>query len=209
MINDFFDKVFCINLRSAVDRRAHCERLFKLLGWQVEFIDGFDSSAWPDNGLGMFPGCYGASISHAMCAARAVRDGHPNYLVFEDDLLMVRDIAERLPLFLNAVPNDWGLLYLGWIPWCQHNRTPVNSHIDRVTGMNGAHAFAVNETVYGHYLCHLLNFREHCDTCAAFVQQSCRAYAFNENLISQGGFGSLAFPVNKNIPGPEILKEYL
>lgn len=217
MLNSFFSHIFAINLKRCPERRAHCERIFKLCGWDVEFVEGFDTAGWPDDLQGMHDGAYGACISHMKVVAVAIERGLSNYLVFEDDLLVDKQSPMVLGSYLAAVPKDWDFIYLGWLPWCGHDREQINGSIDRVWGMNGAHAMGVRNTMFVPWLCKLALLKHHCDTAASMLagsmlhqkQGDAKAYCFTRNLITQGGFGSLFWPGNPDIPGPEVLDKYL
>lgn len=216
MLNQFFQHIFAINLPRCPERRAHCERIFKLCGWQVEFVEGFDSGNYPDDGQGMHDGAYGACISHMKVIGMAIERGLDNYLVFEDDILVDKQIEKLLPEYLPHVPTDWDFLYLGWLPWCGHDHFP-GRFADRVWGMNGAHAIGVRNTVYHRWLAKMATLTHHCDTAAAMLagrmlhpqDGDAKAYCLTRNLITQGGFGSLFWPDNPDIPGPEVLEKYL
>lgn len=77
-----------------------------------------------------------------------------NILVLEDDVTFKEDALEKLNFFMQAVPDDWGQIYLGG----QHRRR-VNT-TDRegvVIGMsvNRTHAYALNSPTYTAFYRHI------------------------------------------------------
>ena len=64
--------------------------------------------------------------------------GDDDLLVFEDDCTFCDEFRLRYNLFMNTVPNDWDILYLGVI----HKRIPrpISKEIDRVTWGLSSHA---------------------------------------------------------------------
>lgn len=207
VLNSFFQKIWCVNLKRREDRREHCQRLFKHCGWDVEWVEALDTQDWPRLNF-HHGGAVGASLSHARLVSRAIAEKFGNFLVFEDDLLMDKKIVELMPEYLAAVPPDWDFLYLGWIPWCTHYRKPVNQFIDRVWGMNGMQATGIRHTMFAPYLQKLLELKDHCDTCAASFQEKVNSYGVSRNLIAQGGFGSDACP-HRGIWGNSVVSDFL
>lgn len=200
MLNKFFTKAFCLNLARRADRRENCQRLFGLLEWQVEFaeaIDGGDIPARPDGG--MIGAQLANNIGFARILHRAKSEGWPSVVIFEDDLLIDPNIVWKLPLYLNGLPDDWALAYLGWVPGLTHDKDEHGSYV-RVNGMNGVHAVGVRQSVYKEFINDLMRLEFAADYYAAQLQKKYPCYTPVENLVAQGGWGSDVHDASRYLP---------
>lgn len=160
-LSQTFDAVYCLNLDRRPDRWerfrsqipsdwpfAHIQRVAAVDGRQVPPPD------WWKSGRGAW-GCY---RSHLMLIENALNAGLRSILLLEDDALFCQDFSRRAAELLNAVPDDWGMLYLGG----QHllvNREPpqaVNEHVFRPYNVNRTHAFALRGPLLAKVYHHLL-----------------------------------------------------
>ena len=143
-----FDCAYCVSL----DRRAdRWERFVQNIpsDWpfcEVERFAGIDGKlcptpAWWKQGGGAW-GCY---RSHLTLIEQALNRGHESILLFEDDAVFCEGFSQRATEFLEAVPDDWGMIYFGG----QHlfvNQNPplrVNDLVFRPYNLNRTHAFAL------------------------------------------------------------------
>lgn len=143
-----FDAVYCVNLKRREDRWKTftegvpndwpfkpIERVFAIDGRNVPVPD------WWKQGGGAW-GCY---RSHLKLIENALNTGLHSILLLEDDATFCEGFAEKATDFINALPEDWGLIYLGG----QHlfiNRMPplkINNLVYRPFNVNRTHAFAI------------------------------------------------------------------
>lgn len=113
-----FDRTIVISLRRRQDRGRHFLDQWALLSdqWDGEFVltPGIDVQqcpppAWWNTHIGAW-GCY---QSHVRAIERALNDGLLNLMVFEDDALLGDRLVDRTLDFLEIIPDDWDMLYLG------------------------------------------------------------------------------------------------
>ena len=143
-----FDRVCCINLKRRADRwdefldRVPADFPFGLIE-RYEAIDGkmAPHPSWWRGGGGAW-GCY---RSHMRILEECLHAGYDSYLVFEDDATFCDGFAERATEYLDALPDDWGLAYLGGQHLKAKQRPPikVNDLVYRPFNVNRTHAFAV------------------------------------------------------------------
>lgn len=143
-----FDKIYVISLKRRKDR---LEEFFNELPnpWifnKIETYEAIDGSLetapdWWDNNLGAL-GCF---LSHKRLIDKCVAEKVCSVLILEDDAVFCQDFSEKCSEFLNHVPNNWEMLYLGG----QHLTKPEDQIIDGCvaigTNVNRTHAYALNK----------------------------------------------------------------
>ncbi len=151
-VNDFFDKVYCINLERREDRWQQCTKEFDRLGIEVERFEaidgntcGLDSAAPPLNWTKMKAGGVGCTLSHVKILKKAKANGYKNVLVLEDDIEFCENFLEEASDFLNTVPKDWDLIYMGG----NHLQPPEQiGGIYKCKFTLTTHLIATNYTIY-------------------------------------------------------------
>jgi GR25 family glycosyltransferase involved in LPS biosynthesis len=152
--NNFFSKIFCINMKHRTDRREYSQKLFEKLGLIVDFIPAYNGRQLQIPELGTMPnghgfnlGGVGCSLTHMHILRMAKYLKLPNFLILEDDVVFSDDFIERFTQTSNYIPADWGVLYLGanHMHWPAE---PVNDHWGRCRYSLGAYACAVRAHCY-------------------------------------------------------------
>lgn len=136
LLYNFFDRVYCVNLRRRPDRLERIKANIQEVGWPfkpVQFVPAVDGKLcqrpeWWRGGGGAW-GCY---RTHVSLMEACLNEGVESVLLLEDDALFPRDFVERAREFLSAVPEDWGMIYLGG----QHLKVGRQSPTE-VEGTNG------------------------------------------------------------------------
>ena len=95
-LNDKFNKIYCINLKSRTDKRNKIEEQAKKYNLDINY---FDAVAKPDNPM------RGCLESHLEILKLAKRDNLDNVLILEDDCVFLRGGE------LNNLPDNWDMLY--------------------------------------------------------------------------------------------------
>lgn len=137
-----------INLKERKKRLSHFNKRFKqekhLFGAlsYFEAIDGtkieipeywFKYQTYTDHYTNVEPNAaYGCYQSHYKILNYFIhQDNIKNLLILEDDAKFVDNFERKLDSFLNEVPEDWDVLYLGWTnngftpkPYKEHSNTP-------------------------------------------------------------------------------------
>lgn len=148
-MRDIFDRVVCVNLAHRPDRWESFRQQIDQIDWpfreveRVEAVDGRKETVpgwWRANA-----GAWGCYRSHLRILKQAIEDGVDSVLIFEDDAVFAPDFAERCREFLDALPPDWDMIYLGGEHSHVRRRPPtrINAFVMRPYYATRTHAFAV------------------------------------------------------------------
>ena len=125
MINDYFDKLICINLDKRKDRLQESWKQWSANNLIVERTSAVEGNpmgwrhvAERDAGINAikrasWTGAAGCMASHVNIWKRAKAEGWKNVLVIEDDCDFIPDLQRIFAESLEEVPADWDMLYFG------------------------------------------------------------------------------------------------
>jgi len=184
MINDFFDKIYCINLKHRTDRWDSCNKQFTEYGLNVERFDAINGKEITPEGVnGLLPGEVGVIRSNYNVIKDAKENGYKNIIIFEDDVELCDDFKVKFNHMYSKVPNDWCFLYLGG----NHvgGLIPINDSVAQIKHTYAIHAICVNESVFDHILEILPNEKEQVDVTYAKLQKIFPSYVFRPHLAWQ------------------------
>lgn len=146
-----FDRVYVVNLDRRPDRMKEFERRVSEIpgGWpfaEIVRASGVDGKkckhpSWWRAGGGAW-GCY---RSHVRLIEQCLNEGVGSVLLLEDDATFGPDFVERVREFVDEVPTDWGMMYLGGQHLHAKTHPPlrVNPRVYRPYNVNRTHAFAL------------------------------------------------------------------
>lgn len=195
MINQYFEHVFCINLKRRTDRRAEAEAEFNKFGIKVEFIDGVDGMFLDDFEVNSLhegkvrKGDLGCTLSHLNVVKTAKERGYKNYFVFEDDAVFSDDFNTAFPIMYNQLPEDWQMVYLGG----NHDGgfTHVNTHVAKIQRTFTTHAFGAKSEIYDE-LINVLEKVEKVDVTISSLHSKLNCYVFRPHIAFQrAGFSDI------------------
>ena len=180
--NPFLLKV-CINLDRRPERWQRMQLAFAAqdIGPVQRFsaIDGNDV-VLPHNWIHT-AGAYGCLRSHVDVVREARHAHRASVLIFEDDVVFDPQFKEKFPTFIQELPTDWDMLFLGAL----HKDEPVkvSDHVARITKANSTFAYAIRNTVFEAFI--ELNSRaEHVlDMNSYLLQKQFNCYCFMPNLV--------------------------
>ena len=115
-INDYFDKIYCINLDRRADRwEDNCLPQFKTLGLEVERLSAVDGSKLdlPHGHRNNYMFELAGSYSHLNALKKAKDEGIEKLLLLEDDVVFIENGNERFNEVINNVPTNWQYLFFG------------------------------------------------------------------------------------------------
>ena len=169
-----FDRVVCISLKRRPNR---WEQFFGQIpsDWpfkEVERYDAIDgnlcpSPSWWSSGGGAW-GCY---KSHYNILEQCINDGVESCLFLEDDAVFGEAFSKEAGIFLEEVPDDWGMVYLGGqhLHTSSHPPVRVSENVYVPYNVNRTHAFALRGKAAMRRVYDFLNesrawkYREHID----------------------------------------------
>lgn len=184
----WFDNVFVINLDRRPDRWASVSKELSGSGiCTYRRVSAVDGSVLPvlnvksADSTAVSRGDWGCTSSHRSVVATAVSEKLSRYVVFEDDVSLQFSI-DCLEAYLEQIPNDWALIYLG----CTHQTPPehVVGPIYKPTTAYTTHAMVVRDVIYKRLL-DLWAAPEKVDVALATLQREFSFYCFKPQLAIQ------------------------
>ena len=148
MQNDFFKAVYCINLLRRPDRWNRFQEEIKKAQFcfappkQFTAVDGHHTGG----NRRYCTGAWACLQSHLRIIELSVVHDESPYLVFEDDAILHPQFNKKVLCFLEHLPDDWGLAYLGG----QHlhrDAQDINDYVAVPYNVNRTHCFAVRGTM--------------------------------------------------------------
>lgn len=132
LLQQYFDKVFVVSVPRFTDRHKQLEK--HLEGLTYDFFWGADKLKL-DNKIAKTDGTYdeqmaqklqrqgkvlnlgeiACSLSHRMVYEEMVKHSWQKVLILEDDILPLYNNLPQLPAALNELPDNWELVYLGYL----------------------------------------------------------------------------------------------
>lgn len=143
-----FDSTYVINLDRRPERwQAFCE------SWPHDWpysppvrVSAVDSQLCPaPSWWTPGQGAWGCLRSHLMLIEQSLNRGDNCVLILEDDAVPCEDFLPRLRSYLEALPDDWGMAYLGGQLLYEKTHPPVrvNEWCYRPFNVNRTHAYAL------------------------------------------------------------------
>ena len=141
-----FEKIYCINLDSRVDRWSLVVEEFKKVGI-LDYVNRMPGVVYTGTNDRHINACLGNHLAHAKCLEDAKRHGLDSCLIFEDDVEFFEDAYENLTQAIAELPTDWDMFYLG-VNMDVYYAYQVSDHIAKLTGGFATHAYAVKSRLF-------------------------------------------------------------
>ncbi|MCX4165227.1 MULTISPECIES: glycosyltransferase family 25 protein [Paraburkholderia] len=185
-IDNSFARKVCINLDRRPDRWEAMQQKFAEQNiLTVERLSAVDAKLVPvPEALShMRPQDFGCTMSHLNAVKEAKAAGASEVMIFEDDAFFDADFATRFPEFIEQVPDDWHMLFLGAYHFAQP--IPVAPNIVKTVETLTAHAYVVRDTLYDAFIALNENPPAIVDRNNLLLQQKFNCYCFEPNLVGQ------------------------
>jgi len=143
-LNDFVDKIYCVNLDRRPDRWARCQEIFKQHDLRVERAPAVDGKTLSGGKLPL--GALGVLRSVLGLLEGAKRDNLQSICIFEDDIELGDDFNKKFSDFAEELPSNWFFFYLG-----ASNKKPsiqISPHINKLKKAYGAYAVIIHGCMY-------------------------------------------------------------
>ena len=211
-INDYFDKIICINLDKRTDRWTESLEQFKKAGIEVErfsavygnprkWVHVKDRTAGKDPSdinyikPESFGGVAGCIASHTDIWKLAKEKGWKNVLIIEDDCDFIDNITTVIHEKMKEVPNDWDLLYFGGVHETRGGRfipKKITENVVKCARMITTTCYAINTNIVDMALDIVFKEEPWFHTAidgylGAYIQPKCNAYAFHPPIAWQRG----------------------
>ncbi len=133
-LNDYFDKILCINMTRRKDRLDKAIEQSIRHNFTFERFEGHDMPGWGNNGC---------TASHRGVLELICHHGWQKTLILEDDFLVLYDnMTERFFEMLPEVPTDWALCYLG-AGYAEVPQARVSRHVIRAGHLKTTSSYAI------------------------------------------------------------------
>jgi GR25 family glycosyltransferase involved in LPS biosynthesis len=173
LLNDKFDRIYCINLDKRTDRWEESKALFERFGVLVQRISGIEAEV-PWQGLrstviGIFKD--------------AIEKGYNRILILEDDVQWDDDFEGRLNICWNALPVDWDMFYFS----AAHQIWPQkeNDLLFKLSWSTAAHAIGFDRKCFDAVLSALKQEFDAIDVVYSRLQPKLNAYSCIEPIAWQ------------------------
>jgi GR25 family glycosyltransferase involved in LPS biosynthesis len=203
-LNDYFKKVYVINLDRRPDRWQQCQIEFNKIGVKVERIPAIDANNIPGS-LSYRDKTYVAVTSvHSKLMNDAITNNDDSILIFEDDVKFVNNFNEIFNERIKSLPEDWDLLFIGGnhilhvngfdlitgdknFKVTKENYRTLNYELSKSPCTYTTHAMAISSRFYDKVIDRMKKFPS-IPTDNLYVQlqsEGCKAYTFLPSLAKQ------------------------
>jgi len=203
-LNDYFSKIYCINMDSRPDRYELALKEFEKLNIDVERVSGVDGKKHFKPGLGRNAGLYGLFLTHKEILKDAISNNYDSIIILEDDVTFIDNFYDKFNKKISELPSDWDLFYIGgnnifkkgnfslvtgdkkFIPTLDNYKT-LDYEMAKTTWTQCAHALAINSKFYDKLLNNIINNSlTPIDMIYTYLQNgNCNAYTFLPGLALQ------------------------
>jgi len=190
-LNEYFDKIYCINLDRRKDRWELCEKEFEKHNLIVERFSAIEGN--PNKiETHLTDGGVGCTLSHLEVIKLSQSLNLKNVLILEDDVEFIDNLNEHFNNYYRQIPINWGLLYLGG----NHNGIPlrrITRNISYINNTYTTHAYAANSNIFNNIIETFSNVSDISDILMVKIQKQLRnSYVFQPHLAWQkSGFSDI------------------
>ena len=153
-INDYFDKIYCLNLDRRKDKWVSVKKRFNELQINVERFSAIDGNTLTEEELIKYDKInkyeIGCTLSHYQIIKNAKENNYKRILIFEDDVLFIDDFHLLFRDKISKLEN-WKLFYLGGSQWQWGDIEFINGFY-YTNHTDGTFAYAVDESIYDEIL---------------------------------------------------------
>lgn len=140
ILNEFFDKIYCINLDRRPDRWENCKLLFEREKLDVDRFSAIDKTKIKNDSK-ITDGQLACLSSHWNILNKAKKEGFNKILVFEDDVEFDDGLSNFFKGNIKDVPDDWKFLYFGGNHL--NGLTPVRNNTYKMVSSLTTHAYGI------------------------------------------------------------------
>lgn len=198
-ISEYFDAIFCINLRSRPDRWKESQLEFSKANLKevirFEAISEVPEQMINSTSLGFDPndrhfrnkikGHLGCLLSHREIIISAKNQNLKQILILEDDVQFIKDVNKCFEEQIAQVPMDWSLLYFGGNEMEIHRRKQVGKNVYTVSKMLMTHAVGIRRVAFDSLIQLLSECDKPVDIYYSMIQQIFPCFTFSPYLAWQ------------------------
>lgn len=183
-LNEYFEKVYCINLDRRPDRYKIVTEEFKKFDMKgVERYSAIDGNILENNSP-LLNGELGILETHYNIIKTCKENNVKNVLIIEDDVYFTNEIT-LIEDYLKLVPNDWDLLYFGGNHTYGTPPIKINDKVLKLNFSVALHCVAINQSIYDAILTLLPLKKKQVDSYYGQLQNGYNGYCFYPNIAKQ------------------------
>lgn len=182
-----FDKIYCVNLNRRPDRWDEVQKEFERVGLSgIERYEAIDGATydWSNVKSHLLAGELGLIETHINIIKEAIDKKYESILIFEDDVYFIDEFS-KINEYMEALPSDWDILYLGGNHVYGRPPEHVNDKILRLNKTYTTHAIAIKSTLFETILAMTEKRGKQIDVYYADLHGVYNAYGFSPNLALQ------------------------
>lgn len=142
-LNNFVDKVYCINLDRRPDRWNKMIKRFDDLDIKADRVKAFDGLDY--SGDDKILNAQKATVkTHLSVIQDAIDNKYNRICIFEDDVIFCDDFNERFDFFRKNVPFNWDIMYLGCHFYCCLDPLKIKNYIYRTYNSYGCFGMIIS-----------------------------------------------------------------
>lgn len=182
--NDYFDKVYVINLAKRQDRLNEVMKEMKRVNITFERFEAVDGEKLKSP-TKLRKGVAGCKISHQNVIKKIAENKINTAAIFEDDVLFHPDFNKLFSLFYKELPKYWDFVYIGGNN--VRPAIPISSHISKTTRTFALHAYLIKGHVAKKMASEFHRWERQIDVdIDGFLQcNKMKAYIFNPRIAFQ------------------------
>lgn len=213
-LNNYFEKIYCINLDRRTDRWQECLEQFSTHNLEVSRFSAVDAKNIPEivekvnKTPGLVLGSIGCGRSHRLILELSKKNNLDNVLILEDDVEFDDNLNQIFSKCIDDVPDDWDILFLGGNHslnniWQKEPVTKINDHVYKLVFCYATHAYAVRKKAYDKIIECLIKENDRGDVLFSHAQIQLNTYILRPHLAWQKSSYS---DVEENFQYYEFLK---
>jgi len=173
-LNEFVDKIYCINLDKRSDRWKRCQEIFKQYNLDVERFSAVDGDTVTQRHDKLKPGEIAISRSNLAIIKEAKKKKYKSICILEDDIEFVEDFNQKFSDYTKQVPKDWAMIYFGG--GNKRPVKPISKNISKLTKMYSAYAIIINHKIYDNIIKELTEEKRWSDVNYSILQSKYPCY---------------------------------
>ncbi len=188
-INQYFDKIYYINLNKRNDRLVSIQKQLSLYNIRATRIAGIEPSI---NNHKINNGQLGCLLSHLSIINDSIYNQYRRILILEDDTIFKDNFLVLFSRLVASLPDQWDMLYL-----CGNHfggREYFNEHVYRSYGTLSTNAYAINQSIMYKIYNLLIQqpYEKPIDSIYCSLHPAIRTYSSAQNICYQmAGFSDI------------------
>jgi glycosyl transferase family 25 len=187
-LNDYFDKIYCINLDRRKDRWDTVKTQFQKHNIEVLRFNAIDGKNLNPNPY-LSPGALGCLMSHLSILKDAYENDFDKILITEDDVEFCDDLNLKFFEYEKKLPK-WDILYFGanhalCNPYESNPPIKISENIYKVKHAYALHSYSVNKSCYEKLIECISKMDAPIDVIISRIQKELDVYLFRPHLAWQ------------------------